>query len=68
MHFYGAQLAQNIPLPKPYTDYVDDPLQMAGNVLFDSKGTAILLHASQQPADRPDVESMLEILQNNIEK
>lgn len=62
MHFYGAQLAQNVELPKPYTDYADDPLQMAGNVILDSNGKLILLHASRHPADRPNAEEMLQVL------
>lgn len=64
MHFYGAQVANNTELPKPYTDYVDDPLQMAGNVIFDSKGNVAYVYTSQHPADRPNVEDMLQVLRN----
>lgn len=62
MHFYGAEIANNTELPKPYSDYVDDPLQMAGNVMFDSDGNVVFVYASQSPADRPSVEDLLQIL------
>ncbi len=64
MFFYGAQLASNTELPKPFTDYIDDPLQMAGNVIFDSKGNIVFVYASQFPADRPSIGDMLQILEN----
>lgn len=65
MVFYGSQVSQNVDLPKPFTDYEDDPLQMAGNVMFDSKGEMIFLHSSQFPADRPSVETMLSVISNS---
>ena len=62
MTFYGWQLSQNIELPKPLTDYEDDPLQMAGNVIISSGGNIVQVHASQYPSDRPTVEDVISTL------
>ena len=64
MVFYGGELACNTELPKAFSDFVDDPLQMGGNVIFDSKGNFIHVHQSQNPSDRPSVDDMLRILEN----
>lgn len=64
MIFYGEQMSQTSELPKPLTDYHDDPLQMGGNVIFSSQCEVIQIHASQFPADRPRVEDILSIFQN----
>lgn len=63
MIYYGEQLARDVNLPKPYADYIDDPLQMAGNVIFDSDAQVVFIHASKYPADRPSVEDMLNVLE-----
>lgn len=60
--FYGAQIAQNIPLPKPLTDYTDDILQMGGNIFVDSTGKMVHIHASQSPHDRPNVSEIKAII------
>lgn len=62
MVFYGSQVSQNVELPKAFSDYEDDPLQMAGNLILDSAGSVVLLHKSQYPADRPSVQEMVELL------
>lgn len=62
MAFYGAQMSQGVNLPRPLTDYEDDPLQMAGNIIIDSEGIVVYLYSSQNPADRPSVEDVLAVL------
>lgn len=62
MIFYGSQLSQNVVLPTPFSDYEDDPLQMGGNVIFDSRGKLVFLYASKYPADRPSIEDLMSIL------
>jgi len=46
---------------KPYPN--DDPLQMGGDVLINSKeGTVTHKHISSSPADRPELRTMLDIM------
>lgn len=40
-----------------------DPLQLGGDVLIDPEGTIRLHHVGRGPADRPSVESILNIVQ-----
>ena len=62
MIFYGEQMSQKSEIPKPLTDYHDDPLQMGGNAIINSQNEVIKIFASQFPADRPKIEDMLSVL------
>lgn len=62
MIFYGLEINRGTMLPQPCSDYEDDALQMAGNALFDSKGTLVYLYSSTNPSDRPSVEELLSVL------
>ena len=62
MIFYGSSVRKNVKLPKAYSDYEDDTLQMAGNFILDTDGNLALVHKSQNPADRPSVQDILEFL------
>ena len=67
MIFYGEQMSQKGELPKPLTDYHDDPLQMGGNVII-NQGEVVQVYASQFPADRPKVEDILSFLSQSVTK
>jgi len=45
MIFYGEQINNGTFLPGPVADFKDDPLQMGGNAIFDSKGSLVFLHS-----------------------
>ncbi|KAI9559741.1 hypothetical protein GHT06_013746 [Daphnia sinensis] len=64
MLFYSAELAVGTELPKPFTDYIDDPLQMAGNVISNQRGEMVFVYACQYPSDRPSVTEMIDVLRN----
>lgn len=64
MIFYGEQMSQGSELPKPLTDYHDDPLQMGGNVIISSQSEVVHIYTSQFPADRPKVEDIVRIFQD----
>lgn len=64
MLFYSAELAVGTELPKTFTDYIDDPLQMAGNVIFNQHEKMVFVYTCQYPSDRPSVTEMTDVLRN----
>lgn len=64
MLFYSAELAVGTELPKTFTDYIDDPLQMAGNVILNQHEKMVFVYTCQYPSDRPSVTEMADVLRN----
>jgi len=51
-------------LVTPYQDIEDDPLQMGGDVLLRSDGSAVTVYKSQFPPDRPNISKFMDLMQN----
>ena len=65
--YYGQEVGQKKELPKPLTDYEDDPLQMAGNIIIDGRGKVVHVHSSRYPADRPTIDEIVTVLKKNLQ-
>jgi len=61
--YVSAKLA-NVTIPIPYGDMEDDPLQMGGDLIFNSDGLPVLTYLSSTPADRPSVSNIIDFLKN----
>lgn len=58
---YVKAKLEEISIPNPYADIKDDPLQMAGDIIF-KNNEPVLIHLSKTSADRPNIESVLELM------
>lgn len=62
-YYVNAMLIEK-PLAKPYEDMEDDPLQLAGDIIF--KNLSIFLsHVSATSADRVEIDHAIEKLKNS---
>lgn len=68
--YYAEAMVAGRSLPKPYENVHDDPQQMGGNFIIDKHGIARFLYPSKTSLDRPEVEVLLQELQeiNNSEQ
>lgn len=61
--FYAEAMVAGRSLPKPYENVHDDPQQMGGNFILDKHGNTRFLYPSKTSMDRPEVELLLQELQ-----
>lgn len=60
--FYVGALLSGRKFITPYPDIEDDPLQMGGDILINSKGQIINRHLSKFPADRQNPEIFMDCI------
>ena len=66
MIYYAGMLIKNRELPKPVRDIHDDPLQMGGDVVFESTGNPVFTHLSKTSSDRPKIDEIIKLLTAKI--